>query len=53
MEKLKLELHDLAVTSFDTASETDQGRGTVEAQALDPTRNTGCPTCRTLCLPYC
>ena len=53
MEKLKLELDDLAVTSFDTASETDERRGTVEAQALDPTRHTGCPTCRTLCLPYC
>ena len=53
MEKLRLELDDLAVTSFNTASETDERRGTVEAQALDPTRHTGCPTCRTLCLPYC
>jgi hypothetical protein len=57
MEKLKLELDDLTVTSFDT-SDTDEGRGTVEAH--DPTRHTGCPTCdtlcptcHTLCLPYC
>jgi len=53
MEKLKLELEELAVTSFDTASDTDEGRGTVEARAFDPTHHTGCPTCRTLCLPYC
>ena len=49
MKKLRLELDDLAVTSFDTEEEQDA----VEAQALDPTRRTACPTCRTLCLPYC
>ena len=60
MEKLKLELDELAVTSFDTAAETEEGRGTVEAQALAPTRRTQCATCdtlcatcETLCLPYC
>ena len=57
MKKLRLELDDLAVTSFDTAA-GDEGRGTVEAHA--PTRHTACPTCdtlcptcETLCLPYC
>lgn len=53
MQKLGLEIDDLAVTSFATAEETDEARGTIEAQALDPTRRTACPTCRTLCLPYC
>ena len=52
MEKLRLELDDLAVTSFETA-QADGDRGTVEAQALDPTRHTRCPTCETLCLPFC
>lgn len=49
MQKLRLELDDLSVTSFDTEEEPDA----VEHQALDPTRRTACPTCRTLCLPYC
>ena len=53
MKKLRLQLDELAVTSFDTASDADESRGTVEAQALDPTRRTACPTCATLCLPYC
>jgi hypothetical protein len=53
MEKLRLELDDLTVTSFKTVPEADETRGTVEAQELDPTRRTACPTCRTLCLPYC
>jgi hypothetical protein len=52
VQKLRLELDELAVTSFETA-EAEESRGTVEAQALDPTRRTACPTCRTLCLPYC
>jgi len=59
MKKLRLELDDLQVTSFETAAE-DAGRGTVEARELDPTRRTACPTCDTLCatcptlcLPYC
>ena len=60
MEKLKLELDDLQVTSFATdASDSPRG-GTVQGQALDPTRRTACPTCDTLCatcytncLPYC
>lgn len=50
MQKLRLELDDLSVTSFDTAGED---REAVEHPALDPTRRTACPTCRTLCLPYC
>jgi hypothetical protein len=53
MEKLRLELDDLAVTSFEAESEPEGNVGTVEAQELDPTRRTACPTCRTLCLPYC
>jgi hypothetical protein len=60
VKKLRLQLDDLAVASFDTACEVEERRGTVEAQALDPTRRTACPTCDTLCptcvtlcLPYC
>jgi hypothetical protein len=53
MPKLKLDLDTLAVTSFDPAPEEKVERGTVEAHLLDPTRRTACPTCRTLCLPYC
>ena len=51
MEKLRLELDDLVVTSFETAAAEDS-RGTVEGQVLDPTRHTRCPTCDTLC-PTC
>lgn len=53
MEKLKLDPETLEVTSFEPAHPADEARGTVEGQALDPTRRTACPTCRTLCLPYC
>ena len=60
MEKLRLELDELTVTSFDTAPAPDADRGTVEARVLNPTRQTRCPTCdtlcatcETLCLPYC
>ena len=53
MQKLRLELDDLTVTSFDTAEETEEQRGTIEAQELAPTRRTRCPTCETLCLPFC
>ena len=53
MEKLRLERDDLTVTSFGTAPDEAAARGTVEAQALDPTRHTRCPTCETLCLPFC
>lgn len=59
MRKLRLQLDDLAVTSFETA-DADEARGTVDAQAFDPTRRTRCPTCdtlcqtcETLCLPFC
>ena len=51
MKKLKVE--ELAVTSFGLAPGEAEPRGTVEAHALAPTRNTQCETCRTLCLPYC
>ncbi|HET7230825.1 MAG TPA: hypothetical protein VFJ16_12525 [Longimicrobium sp.] len=45
MEKLKLSLEELAVTTFEA---------TTPAPAdFAPTRNTACETCRTLCLPYC
>jgi hypothetical protein len=57
MEKLRLNLDEITVTSFDVASEEDRVRGTVEArELLAPTRQTGCDTCytcRTNCLPYC
>lgn len=53
MQKLKLDLDTLAVTSFDPAPQEKEAKGTVEAHLLAPTRNTACETCRTLCLPYC
>jgi chromosome condensin MukBEF ATPase and DNA-binding subunit MukB len=53
MEKLRLELQDLTVTSFEIGRDRAQDRRTVEAQELAPTRQTRCDTCRTLCLPYC
>ena len=56
MEKLRLRLDDLSVTSFGTAPGEDEARGTVEARELAPTRHTGCPTCATCetnCLPFC
>jgi len=53
MKKLTLQPEELTVTSFEIDPERDPDRGTVEAQALDQTRQTRCPTCRTLCLPYC
>ena len=59
MRKLKLDLDDLTVTSFDVVTEAEETRGTVEARAV-PTRNTNCATCAsvcdtcaTFCLPYC
>ena len=52
MDKLKLDLESLDVTSFEAAPDEAEPRGTVEAH-LDPTRRTACPTCYTLCLPYC
>ncbi len=44
MDKLKLSLEELAVTTFDATS---------PASAADfaPTRNTGCETCGPVCLP--
>ena len=57
MEKLRLNLEEITVTSFEVAPEEGRLRGTVEAQELlAPTRQTGCNTCytcRTNCLPYC
>jgi hypothetical protein len=53
MQKLKLALDDLSVTSFDLTPKTEQPSGTVAAHELAPTRQTRCETCRTLCLPYC
>ena len=53
MKKLRLEPEDLSVTTFEVDAESLQDKGTVEALELDPTRQTRCETCRTLCLPYC
>lgn len=53
MDKLKLRLDDLSVTSFEAAPPQP-------ATALVPSNNTHCNTCdtlcvtcRTMCLPYC
>ncbi|HEX8830361.1 MAG TPA: hypothetical protein VF705_04305 [Longimicrobium sp.] len=46
MDKLKLSLEELAVTTFEATTPAP-------AADLAPTRNTACETCRTLCLPYC
>ncbi|HKP75167.1 MAG TPA: hypothetical protein VJT67_06455 [Longimicrobiaceae bacterium] len=57
MEKLRLNLDEITVTSFEAASEEARPQGTVEGrELLAPTRQTGCNTCytcRTNCLPYC
>jgi hypothetical protein len=53
MEKLRLNLDALTVTSFDAAQEPAGGAGTVQAQELAPTRSNTCATCQTNCLPYC
>ena len=52
MDKLKLRVDDLAVTSFEAAPH--------QPTALVPSNNTHCNTCdtlcvtcRTMCLPYC
>jgi hypothetical protein len=59
MRKLKLDLDDLTVTSFDVRADEGTDRGTVEARGV-PTRNTNCATCASVCdtcatncLPYC
>jgi hypothetical protein len=52
-KKLTLNVEELAVTSFDPAPVQAEPRGTVEAHALAPSRNTACVTCRTMCAPYC
>ena len=46
-EKLTLALDDLAVTTFEA---TPDAQGLPE---VTPSRNTGCATCYTNCLPYC
>ena len=50
MPKLKRVPEDLTVTSFD-ASAADAAA--MAAEALVPSRNTACVTCRTMCAPYC
>jgi hypothetical protein len=57
MNKLRLDLEDLAVSSF-VPREDDAARpGTVQAHEvtalLAPTRRNTCQTCYTNCLPYC
>lgn len=57
MQKLKLNLDDLTVTTFAAAADEAQGEGTVQAHdatvLFGPTRANTCQTCYTNCLPYC
>jgi hypothetical protein len=57
MRKLRLDLDDLAVSSFVPRAEDAQRPGTVQAHGvtalLAPTRSNTCQTCYTNCLPYC
>ncbi|HEX2078208.1 MAG TPA: hypothetical protein VHG08_10885 [Longimicrobium sp.] len=57
MRKLRLDLADLAVSSFVPNVEDAPRPGTVQAHevtaVLAPTRGNTCQTCYTNCLPYC
>ena len=53
MQKLKLDVDTLAVTSFDPTPEEKAAKGTVAGHLLEATRHTICPSCYTLCAPYC
>lgn len=55
MQKLRLNLEDLVVTSFAAHAADANEPGTVQAHVLvfGPTRANTCQTCETNCLPYC
>ena len=52
MEKLRLSVEDLAVTSFET-DDAERDRGTVQAHMISGSYNTckTCPTNNTCCTP--
>lgn len=52
MKKLSLELQDLTVETFETAT-ADESRGTVEARDLFTQLKTMCTQCMTLCVETC
>jgi len=52
MRKLLLELQDLTVETFETAT-ADESRGTVEARDLFTQLKTMCTQCMTLCVETC
>lgn len=55
MQKLRLTLEDLAVSTFAPQAKDAPPAGTVQGHAADfaPTRSNTCQTCYTNCLPYC
>ena len=57
MRKLRLDLDDLAVSTFVPSAQSATRAGTVQAHGvtavLAPTRSNTCQTCYTNCLPYC
>jgi hypothetical protein len=57
MQKLRLSLEDLAVSTFVPQAKEAQPAGTVRAHnavpVWAPTNGNTCRTCETNCLPYC
>jgi hypothetical protein len=56
MQKLRLSLDDLAVTTFTPRTQDAAAAGTVQAHdalVFGPTNGNTCRTCETNCLPYC
>lgn len=56
MQKLRLSLDDLAVSTFVPQVNDARPAGTVQAHGtlvLGPTNGNTCRTCLTNCLPYC
>jgi hypothetical protein len=57
MQKLRLNLDELAVTTFATDDQDAQGEGTVQAHdatvVFGPTRANTCQSCYTNCAPIC
>jgi len=56
MEKLKLSLDEITVTSFEAGAEQGREQGTVEAHEMVVYTRQACNTnytCYTNCLPYC
>jgi hypothetical protein len=55
--KKRLDLDELAVTTFATDEQEAQDTGTVQANVatvvFGPTRANTCQTCYTNCAPYC